>query len=979
MALILIIIFILFLPGLAFADPVSFTAIFVSALISGASFGTALLLTGVVMAMGAIRRIMMGKPKTDAIKRSRTVMVRESAAPRRLIYGKCWVSGVVTDFFASGTDNEYIHLVLALTGHEVESIGDVKFNDTLSSDSRYSGLVRINKHLGGYNQTADSDLVAEITDVTSVHKKRDSAYIYIRFKWDPDAFPSGLPNIKCEVEGKKVWDPRSTPKTIVSSTTPSTITVTSHGYSPGDQIYIKNHNSVPALDGEYTIMTTPTSDTFTLDVTINTDGSGGSCYLMAYSQNAALCQLDYLTNNYYGMGANNERIDETLAIAAANICDEDVALDDPPTLWQDRYTCDGVIFMDQIPEHVMGDMLTSSAGSLIYQGGQYRLYAGAYTAPSVTLDENDLAGNIKATRIPSRRSLFNAVRGVFIDEKNFDQPTDFPPVTNSFYKKQDGGVILWRDVQFPFTKNPVRAQRLAKIILERARQGLMVWFPSNFVSFELAAWDTVAINNTKLGFSGKVFRILTWHLGTGGIDLTLQEESPAAYDWNAGEETTLDTAPDTDLPDPYTVAAPASLALASGTSQLFLKGDGTVFSRIKASWTAYTNRFVTDGGIIQVQYKKSADTEWESSASLAGTAIQTFILDVEDGVNYDVRVRAVNTRDVASAWSTVSAHTVVGKTAAPADVTNFVVNQSGQVINFSWDQVADLDLAGYEIRYDAQGASSWDDGTPLTEVTRGTAITNAFLPPGSWTCFIKAKDTSGNYSTNAASYDVDVIATGFGAITAVAEHPSWPGTLSNFIRHYTGKLVPDSQNSDSTDGWDDFDIFVNNPYATCTYEIDEIDIAFDDTIRAYAPLISALGPGESGSANPILQLDYKVDGGAYGGWQNWGIGNVLARYVKMKITLTTSVGVAFISAMTPTLDIEKRTESGVGVTIGASGTTITFDQRFHSVPACTAIYSGANAYHATVENETATGFDIHVYNSSGTEVGGIVNWTAVGS
>ena len=78
----------------------------------------------------------------------------------------------------------------------------------VTSPSRYDGNVRINKHLGATDQAADSDLVSEVDEWTNDHRLRGIAYLYVRLRYDADAFPNGVPEITATIKGKKVFDPR---------------------------------------------------------------------------------------------------------------------------------------------------------------------------------------------------------------------------------------------------------------------------------------------------------------------------------------------------------------------------------------------------------------------------------------------------------------------------------------------------------------------------------------------------------------------------------------------------------------------------------------------------------------------------------------------------------------------------------------------------------------------------------------------------
>ena len=140
---------------------------------------------------------------------------REAAAPQDFVYGEVRKGGVVTFYEATGTDNTYLHQVIVLAGHEVNSIGDIYINDevvsidgnNLVTGDTWQNKIRIKKH-DGSQTTADSDLVSETT-VDSNFKGLGIAYLYVRYEYDQDVFANGVPLITAVVEGKKVYDPRT--------------------------------------------------------------------------------------------------------------------------------------------------------------------------------------------------------------------------------------------------------------------------------------------------------------------------------------------------------------------------------------------------------------------------------------------------------------------------------------------------------------------------------------------------------------------------------------------------------------------------------------------------------------------------------------------------------------------------------------------------------------------------------------------------
>ena len=61
-----------------------------------------------------------------------SVTVREPAVSRKLIYGRARVGGAMVYLDSTGTDNEFLHLVVAVAGHAIDGFEEVWFNDTKS-------------------------------------------------------------------------------------------------------------------------------------------------------------------------------------------------------------------------------------------------------------------------------------------------------------------------------------------------------------------------------------------------------------------------------------------------------------------------------------------------------------------------------------------------------------------------------------------------------------------------------------------------------------------------------------------------------------------------------------------------------------------------------------------------------------------------------------------------------------------------------
>jgi hypothetical protein len=146
-----------------------------------------------------------------------------AALDHQIIYGEVRVGGVRVYDASTGGNNEFLHRIMAFAGHEVDSYQEIYLNDevvtldvdgNVTSPSRYNGFVCVKRYFGTATQNADDDLISETSALTegrwtSAHRLQGIAYLYVRFKYNADAFPNGVPTISATIRGKKVFDPRT--------------------------------------------------------------------------------------------------------------------------------------------------------------------------------------------------------------------------------------------------------------------------------------------------------------------------------------------------------------------------------------------------------------------------------------------------------------------------------------------------------------------------------------------------------------------------------------------------------------------------------------------------------------------------------------------------------------------------------------------------------------------------------------------------
>jgi len=182
------------------------------AVATGFALGTFATAFAIGAGLSVVSRALMPKPSMGTSMQGNSVTVREPAVSRKIIYGRARVGGAIVYLDSTGTDNEYLHLVVAVAGHAIDGFEEVWFNDTKIWDGSFQGNWGSYVHIGfhdGTQTTADSTLVSASTGWTNDHKLLDTAYIYVRLKYDTDQFAQGLPNISTVVRGKKVYNPVS--------------------------------------------------------------------------------------------------------------------------------------------------------------------------------------------------------------------------------------------------------------------------------------------------------------------------------------------------------------------------------------------------------------------------------------------------------------------------------------------------------------------------------------------------------------------------------------------------------------------------------------------------------------------------------------------------------------------------------------------------------------------------------------------------
>jgi hypothetical protein len=756
-----------------FLGMTGFTAVFASFLVS--------------TAMGAALNALSPKPNTSATRGYSISGESGAAIDHQIIYGEAKVGGVrVYDTTTGGSTNTFLHRILVFAGHEIDSYVKIYVNNDevtingsndVTAPAQYvkdgKSYIHIKKYYGTAGQTVDTELDAATSEWSSAHKLSGLAYLYIRFEYNSDVFPNGVPAVSAVIKGKKVYDPRTATTKWSQNPALCLRDYLTQDYGLG----------VPTSRVSDTHVTTAANIcdqavTSTLNTPITTTGASGTGSVATltfaakpsapFAVGSTITVSGVTPTGYNGTFIVTACTTTSVSYAKTTTGAQTVAGKVGSDI---RYTCNGAFVTAFTPNQVISDIITSMGGLFWYSQGEWRMKASAYTTPTITLTEDDLRSSVSVSTRHSRRDTFNTVKGKFKGAESDWQEADYPQVISTAAISADNNIINTADYSLPFTTSSITAQRIAKIFLFRNREQLTVTASFGLKAFEVEVGDIVNLSLARFGWLPKTFEITNWSFGlTEGLDLqvnlTLREISSQVFDDVDGSvfETNNST-----LPSAFAVSS-VGLEVTSETTIGFESLINTLYATISASDASSVER-------VEVQYKLHSDTVW-SAVGVGDLGIYQ-VTGVADGM-YDVRARAYSYLGIKSDWNTRENFQVATTAASPDTVTNFSYNLSGGTVGLQWTPVSNLDLSYYRIRHsNSETGATWSDAvTAIDKISRPATSINA--PVKSGTYMIRAYNKSAKTSSSFASLVVpSTNLETFTTNTNLTDSPTFTGTKTN--------------------------------------------------------------------------------------------------------------------------------------------------------------------------------------------------------
>ena len=550
---------------------------------------SALLAAGVSTALATVSTALLS-PKTPASQISRLNVTLDPSTPRKAVFGTTAMNTDLRYHESSGTDQEYVDYIIATSAHKIAAISEIWFDDkqawTLAGgvQATYSGYLTIDVRTEG--TSANTISINGGSKWGSSRRLTGCSYIHIRIKRTgttskvDSPLVNGLPSrVTIIGEGALLYDPRKD----------STVTGGSGSHRANDQTTWGSYTNADDCDNPALQLL---------------------WWLLGWKINGKLS---------IGCGVPSSRIDLASFITAANLCDENVTLAIGGT--QKRYRTSGTASDADNRIDIINTFLSSMNGTFRDNEGRLTLTVMKNDLADYVLDfdEGDVLNEFEWNQTRGLNESYNIARGRYVDpsSNSLYQLIEYPEVGLASID----GIERVMTVDLPYVEDGRRAQRIAKQVLERNQYRGM--FSATFTAKALGCdvGDVVRLSFSALGWTNKLFRVVSKEVRMDGqVPLALVEENAAIYAWDADDASPLTpTAPTVYNPlnDPFILGIEDAAAAADGKIVTFFQTSAPTAEGVGDIWfdTDDANKMYRWSGTAWVLARDTGITTAISTAS----------------------------------------------------------------------------------------------------------------------------------------------------------------------------------------------------------------------------------------------------------------------------------------------------------------------------------------------------------------------------
>lgn len=390
--------------------------------------------------------------------------------------------------------------------------------------------------------------------------------------------------------------------------------------------------------------------------------AGSDPNVKVFSRNPALAILDYITNDYYGMGIDYKYIDLTSFINSANHC-------------ENQFTIDAEIDSSQAFSKILGNMLACFGGILVAEDGYVKLKFDAISPIMHEFDENDIVGSGIRVTNQSTSGYYNVIETKFksslMDEK--EDVYTLPANVNTDPRIASDGYTKSKTLELPYVldngNGPVKI--LTNREFRRSNYQKQVDFDLDLTENKVFLYDVIAISNEHYGWVSKPWRITA-------INKTIDEEklNVATISCMEYSDSIYTGEDDGNIGNPVKPLPPL-------TEPTNLEFNQTTYITAGYGELTWNNTSFSTGSISQVEYKLASDAGW---TRLGETKEELFKVQNLNSGDYNFRVRNYHQIRGASPWSAILDVTIAPNVILP-EVTGATVNTTTQDFIFGWNDM----------------------------------------------------------------------------------------------------------------------------------------------------------------------------------------------------------------------------------------------------------------------------------------------------
>ena len=703
----------------------------IAAAIGSAALASTIAAVGASLALSTASMALFG-PKIPKTQISRLNVSLDPSTPRKVVFGTTAMPLDLRYHESSGTDQEYIDYIIAVAAHKVASITEIWFEEkqawTLAGGvtATYSGYLT----------------VAVVTEGTAAN------YISINGggKWGSSRRLTGCAYLHLRI--KRTGNVKKAESPLASGL-PSRVTVIGDGallYDP------RKDSTVPGGSGSHRATDQSTWGAYT-----NADDTDNPAlqllwWLLGWEINGKLS---------VGCGVPYSRIDMESFITAANTCDENITLAIGGT--QKRYRTSGTASDADDRMEIINNLLASMNGTLRDNGGKLTATAMKNDLADyvLTFNEGDMLDEFDWQQTRGLTENYNIARGRYVDPSanSLYQMVDYPEVG---FAAPDG-IERVMSLDLPYIEDGRRAQRIAKQVLQRNQYRGMFSTVFNAKALGCQVGDVVRVSLEALGWSNKLFRVVSQEIRFDGqVPMALVEENAAIYAWDAD-----DLAPVT--PTAPTIYDPLNNPLILGINEATVVSGYLTNEAITLAADANGNviSFATAIGTFKM-FEGTVDVTTTSTFALTASSGITATINATTGA-YSVTAMSASTGSatftgtyngttITKVLSVAKSQEGADGTSGAAAISGYLTKETVQLFAYANGNVVSYTPASGSFKV-FSGATDVSSSFALSTVSNPQALTVSYVG--------QTYSVTAGFDNNEDTANLTIRATGSGAYAGV--------------------------------------------------------------------------------------------------------------------------------------------------------------------------------------------------------------------